>query len=276
MPSIFLSHNSADKPFVRRLADRLTESGATIWLDEANLRIGDSLIDKITEAIKEVDFIAAIISKNSIKSPWVKKELSLAVTKEIKNEAVVVFPVRIDDCPIPDSLANKLYADFRDEKQFDKQCDLLLIAMGLNVTRENFRSGIAIEWADEGPRIFGHGVVISVAESNALLDRWHEWIWKFVEQERKKRGRKKKNVGSAANILAVIRACADTYHRVPDEAEMKEGKTELARKFNLLFVFIETMYAKAIHEDGPTVEPARPNTACSPTRRQKQRRAADT
>jgi len=110
VPSIFLSHNSKDKPFVRRLAERLTESGATIWLDEVNIRIGDSLVDKISEAIREVDFIAAVISKNSINSPWVKKELSLAVTKEIKSKSVVVLPIVIDDCPMPGSLADKLYA----------------------------------------------------------------------------------------------------------------------------------------------------------------------
>jgi hypothetical protein len=161
-----------------------------------------------------------------------------------------VLPIVIDDCPMPGSLADKLYADFRDRKQFDKQCDLLLRSMGLNVTRENYRSGIAIEWTDEGPRVFGHGVTISPAESNALLDRWHELIWKFVEQERKRRGRNKKDVGPAANILAVLRACGDTYNRVPDEAEMKQGKSELSRKLNLLFVFIETMYAKAINGSG--------------------------
>ncbi|HKB35111.1 MAG TPA: effector-associated domain EAD1-containing protein [Gemmataceae bacterium] len=111
---------------------------------------------------------------------------------------------------------------------------------------------VGVEWTDEGPRIFGHGVVISPTESNALLDRWNEWFWRFVDQERERPGRREEDVGSAANLLAVIRACADTYLRVPDEAEMQEGETELARKFNLFFVFIETMYSIAIHEANPT------------------------
>jgi hypothetical protein len=249
LPSIFLCHSSLDKPFVRRLANRLTESGVTIWLDEVSLYIGDSLINKISEAIIEkIDFVVAIISKNSIKSPWVKKEISLAVTKEIMSDKVVVLPVLIDDCPIPNSLADKLYADFREEKQFDNQCDLLLKSMGLNVTRENYKNGVAIEWTNEGPRIFGHDVVISSTESNALLDRWNIWFEKIIEQERKKHGRRKSDVEAAANILAVIRACTDTYNCVPDEAEIQDGKTELARKFNLFFAFIETMYEKAIRD----------------------------
>jgi hypothetical protein len=47
MSSIFLSHNHADKPFVRRLAQDLQAAGARVWLDEAEMLIGDSLIKKI-------------------------------------------------------------------------------------------------------------------------------------------------------------------------------------------------------------------------------------
>ena len=41
IPSIFLSHNSKDKPFVRKLAERLKRHGVSVWLDEAELNIGD-------------------------------------------------------------------------------------------------------------------------------------------------------------------------------------------------------------------------------------------
>src|SRR5262249_53617449 len=54
-----------------------------------------------------------IISKNSVESKWVKKELSLAMTKEVLNKKVVVLPVLIDDCDLPDNLSDKIYADFR-------------------------------------------------------------------------------------------------------------------------------------------------------------------
>jgi hypothetical protein len=244
VPSIFLSHNSADKPFVRKLAERLTESGATVWLDEAQLQIGDSLVDKISEAIHTVDFVAAVISSNSIRSKWVKKELSLALSKEMRRDSVVVLPVVIDDCELPPTLADKLYADFRDPTKFDQSAVKLLRAMGLRLDRKDYRSGIAIEWTNEGPRIFGHGVVISPSEGNALLDRWSEWLPKFVKQE-EKRGRPREEVVPAANVLAVVRACFNAYNRVPDETEMQAGTTELARKFDLLFLFFQEMFQEA-------------------------------
>ena len=128
MPSIFLSHNSKDKPFVRRLAARLAESGVVVWLDEVELSIGDSLIDKISDAIANIEFVAAVISSNSVKSNWVKKELSLAMTKEIAGKEKVILPLLINDCEIPNAMKDKLYADFRKsgKAQFERECGRLL------------------------------------------------------------------------------------------------------------------------------------------------------
>ena len=120
MPSIFLSHNSRDKPFVRKLATRLSEAGVVVWLDEVHLTIGDSLIDKIADAIDRVQFVAAIVSQHSNTSSWVKKELSLAMTKEISGSTKVILPIVIDDCELPNALKDKLYADFRKHKS--KNC----------------------------------------------------------------------------------------------------------------------------------------------------------
>jgi hypothetical protein len=50
---IFLSHTSEDKPFVRRLKESLENHGVTkVWLDEAEIQIGDSLIQKIDEGLR--------------------------------------------------------------------------------------------------------------------------------------------------------------------------------------------------------------------------------
>lgn len=39
-PSIFLSHNYRDKPFVRTPAQDLSAMGVKVWLDEAELKSG--------------------------------------------------------------------------------------------------------------------------------------------------------------------------------------------------------------------------------------------
>ena len=42
-----------------------------------------------------------------------KKELSSALVHEIERRKVTVLPVKLDDAQMPDSINDKLYADFR-------------------------------------------------------------------------------------------------------------------------------------------------------------------
>jgi len=132
MSSVFLSHNSKDKPWVRALAERLMADDVVVWLDEAEINIGDSLIEKIAEGIKEMKFVAAIISNNSVESSWVQKELSIAMSKEVAGRRVTVLPLVIDNCELPASLSDKLYADFTNPADFDASYAKLLRAIGVN------------------------------------------------------------------------------------------------------------------------------------------------
>jgi hypothetical protein len=136
MSSVFLSHNSRDKPWVRELAKRLTQDGVVVWLDEAELNIGDSLIDKISAAIDEMKFVAAVISRHSVQSVWVQKELSLAMSKEIKGRRVTVLPLLIERCDLPVALRDKLYADFTNPSSFDAEYRKLLRAIGVQPADE--------------------------------------------------------------------------------------------------------------------------------------------
>jgi hypothetical protein len=131
MSSVFLSHNSKDKPWVRNLAERLISDGVAVWLDEAEINIGDSLIDKISSGINDMQFVAAIISSNSIESRWVQKELSIAMSKEVSSCAVTVLPIVIEKCSLPTSLSDKLYADFTDPLKFEAEYSKLLRAIGI-------------------------------------------------------------------------------------------------------------------------------------------------
>lgn len=110
---IFLSHTSEDKPFVRELKSRLEDQGVEdVWLDEAEIMIGDSLIKKIEEGLKKTKYIGVILSPRSIKSPWVEKELEIAINREILTGEVVVLPLLYEKCELPAFLMGKMYADF--------------------------------------------------------------------------------------------------------------------------------------------------------------------
>jgi hypothetical protein len=53
-----------------------------------------------------------VVSENSVKSPWVTKELNNALVQEIERRKVKVLPIKLDSSEMPTSIADKMYANF--------------------------------------------------------------------------------------------------------------------------------------------------------------------
>jgi len=127
---IFISHSTKNKPFVRQLVKDFESNGISAWVDEAELFIGDSLIDKIQENIDRCKFFAIIISKDMQNSSWVKTELKQALEMEIRENKVKILPIFLEHTEIPGFLRDKLYADFSkwptDQGQYESSLALLV------------------------------------------------------------------------------------------------------------------------------------------------------
>ena len=130
MSTVFLSHSHADKPFARKLAASLRAAGHGVWIDEAEINIGDSLVEKIREGLDQVDYVAAILSSASIDSPWVTRELDIASNREIEEGRVVVLPLIVEQVDLPGFLKGKFYGDFTDESQYEHVVALLNRQLG--------------------------------------------------------------------------------------------------------------------------------------------------
>lgn len=66
--SIFISYSHEDKDFVSSLARNLVFARHNVWIDTWELNAGDSLVDKIQNAIVESDAILIVLSNASLKS----------------------------------------------------------------------------------------------------------------------------------------------------------------------------------------------------------------
>lgn len=110
----FLSHSSVDKPFVRQLAADLTAAGISVWLDEQRIKVGESIPDKISQGLAESDYFLLAVSRASVESEWVKKELNGALINEVQKRAVHVLPLKLDNAQMPSAIKDKKYADFSD------------------------------------------------------------------------------------------------------------------------------------------------------------------
>jgi hypothetical protein len=109
---VFLSHSAHDKPFIRKLATDLTSAGVEVWLDEQQIRVGESIPERIAQGLAESDYFIIALSEHSIRSNWVQRELNNAMMREVSRRNIGVLPVKIEDCEIPDILQDKKYADF--------------------------------------------------------------------------------------------------------------------------------------------------------------------
>ncbi len=111
-PSIFVSYAHEDADLAHAFVAALEREGARVWLDQGELLIGDSLIERISEAIAEFDFVAALVSIASVVSSWCRKEIALAMSKDLRRGArrVTVLPLRVGDVAMPASLSDQVVA----------------------------------------------------------------------------------------------------------------------------------------------------------------------
>ncbi|MHA3702445.1 toll/interleukin-1 receptor domain-containing protein [Jatrophihabitans sp. YIM 134969] len=112
MGTIFLSHSSADKQFVRRLALDLLQAGFNVWFDETNLGVGNKLAPAIQKGIDTASHVIVVLSSHLVGSKWVDQELVWALDVETRSGREILIPLRIDDADVPERLNDRLYADF--------------------------------------------------------------------------------------------------------------------------------------------------------------------
>ena len=127
---VFLSHTWKDKGFVRRLAGDLRAAGVRVWLDEAELTVGDSLIEKIRAGIDEMEYLAVVLTPQSVASEWVKREVDIAMSQEIEGKRLKVLPLMLEECALPGFLQGKVYADFAKPENYDTALAGLLKRLG--------------------------------------------------------------------------------------------------------------------------------------------------
>jgi len=92
---IFISHVTDDDAFVANLRRMLEGQGLTVWVDSRNLRGGNKLNPEIEQAIQEARQVLVVISPQTVNSPWVRREitLALAVEQQCRDHGYRVIPL---------------------------------------------------------------------------------------------------------------------------------------------------------------------------------------
>jgi hypothetical protein len=107
----FVSYSSVDAKWARRLADALDQEAIKVWLDEREMRVGDSLWETIGAGIDSSAYLLLLISPRSVASPWVRRELNAGLSNEITAGRKIVLPVVVETAELPVFLRERLYCD---------------------------------------------------------------------------------------------------------------------------------------------------------------------
>ena len=113
-PIVFISYAYTDREFAHRLAQDLRSEGIKVWLPDEQIQVGDSITDRVGEAISTSQWIIFVFSENSLRSEFVRKELELALKAEEIRARTLVLPILYQTVPLPPELGDKVFADFRE------------------------------------------------------------------------------------------------------------------------------------------------------------------
>ena len=93
--SCFISYAGEDQEFADRLYEGLQNKGVRCWFAPHDVKGGEKLHEQIDKAIRLHDKLLLILSKDSMKSEWVKTEIFNARKREVAEKKRKLFPVRL-------------------------------------------------------------------------------------------------------------------------------------------------------------------------------------
>ena len=137
---VFLCHGSGDKPAVRDLYRCLSKDGFEPWLDEEDLIPGQEWEPEIRKAVRESDVVLVCLSERSAsKEGFIQKEIRFALDRadEEPEGTIYVIPVRLEECEIPERLAQWQWVNIYEETGYTK----LLRALRLRASQRQGTGG---------------------------------------------------------------------------------------------------------------------------------------
>jgi len=125
---IFLSHNDADKAWVKDLAAQLEAEPLEnkpdsrrirVFLDEWDIQVGENIVLKLNEGMSKSRFIALIMTPEFFRANWTALEWTNCVAEDPRNTRGRMIPILYRDVSLDGKEAISLPAPFRAIKSLD-------------------------------------------------------------------------------------------------------------------------------------------------------------
>ena len=96
MREVFLSHASQDSAKARRLRDVLVAHGIPVWFSRHHIRGAQQWQDEIGTALRRCGWFMIVLTPFAVKSMWVKRELSHALSEKRYQDHII--PLLFQEC----------------------------------------------------------------------------------------------------------------------------------------------------------------------------------
>lgn len=111
MANIFVSHRKADDQEAERLSVELRNAGHQVWLDEWDINLGDSIVQRMNEGLQGATYVLVCYSSAGVTSAWMSREWMSALARQLEGQKVRLIPVRLTGSDAPPILADIKPAD---------------------------------------------------------------------------------------------------------------------------------------------------------------------
>ena len=99
--TVFVSHAGADALRAAAVAGLLTASGLDVRYDRDELRLGDSFLAFMNDALSVSDYCLLLWSRQAAATPWVQLEWEAALYRSVNEKHGFLVVGRLEDIAAP-------------------------------------------------------------------------------------------------------------------------------------------------------------------------------
>lgn len=109
---VFVSYRSTDRRWAMSLVARLEGAGLKVFIDQQELKVGESLADQLESALARSRAAVVLVSQGWLESPWCQEEASVLKKRAVEDKQFKLLPLRLDGSAMPPFLDARLWLDF--------------------------------------------------------------------------------------------------------------------------------------------------------------------
>jgi len=111
MSNVFICHKKLDRVEAEQLAQDIKRAGHTVWFDEWQINIGDSIVERVNEGLTGTTYLILCYSSSGAATLWMNREWMSTLSRQLSGSSVKILPVRLTGGQPPAILNDIKYAD---------------------------------------------------------------------------------------------------------------------------------------------------------------------